>query len=452
MGAVESIACPLTLRHGNGNLGAMRGGVSGATVHPAGLPLHLREPSMILQRVSTLGFAALLAACANGPSRESRGGPSRYLYVWAGTGTRTVPGKDMITVVDANPSHASYGTVLAALTVDSSGLMPHHTEFAAPAHGALFANDYFGDKSFLIDFSSPTTPRLAARLDRVPHGRRLHSFARLPNGHVLATVQFGDSAVPGQPGGIAEFDSDGHLLRSSWSRDSTFPGARIRTYGITLVPSLDRIVTTSAPMDRERTADVVQVWRLSDLKLLKTLAVPRVPGDSAEEHPFEVRTLGDGSVMMNTYYCGFFHITGLGGDPKIARVLALPEPRDFGCSVPVLASHFLVMPIAYAHRYATIDIADPDHPKEIASLSTDTTFFPHWAALDPGSDRVVFTDQGDGKAQVRVAHLDRTTGRLSWDEGFKDAGAASPGISYDRARWPNGVKGMAMPHGAVFVP
>ena len=404
------------------------------------------------RRASALGFAALLAACAAGRTTGSSAGPSRYLYVWAGTGTRSAVGTDMITVVDANPQHATYGTVLAALTVDTSGRMPHHTEFAAPAHGALFANDYTGDKSFLIDFDTPTAPRLHARLDRVPNGRRLHSFARLPNGHVLATVQFGDSTIAGQPGGIAEFDADGHFLRSGWSRDSTFPGARIRTYGLTLIPALDRVVTTSAPMDAERTANVVQVWRLSDLRLLKTLPVPRVAGDSAEEDPFEVRTLADGSVMMNTYYCGFFHITDIGGDPKIARVLALAEPRDFGCSVPVVAGHFLVMPIAYAHRYATIDIADADHPKEIASLPTDSAFFPHWAALDPGSDRVVFTDQGDGKAQVRVAHLDRATGRLSWDDGFKDAGAASPGISYDRSSWPNGVKGMAMPHGAVFVP
>ncbi len=412
----------------------------------------MRSALEAVRPLSWVGSAVLLAACTVGRATASSGGPSRYLYVWAGTGTDTALGIDMITVVDANPLHATYGSVLAALTVDTSGHMPHHTEFSAPAHGALFANDYTGDKSFLIDFSAPTAPRLHARLDRVPNGRRLHSFARLPNGHVLATVQFGDSTIAGQPGGIAEFDVDGHFLRSGWSRDSTFPGARIRTYGLTLIPSLDRIVTTSAPMDTERTANVVQVWRLSDLTLLKTLAVPRVAGDKAERHPFEVRTLADGSVMMNTYYCGFFHITGLAGDVKIARVLALPEPRNFGCSVPVLAGHFMVMPIAYAHRYATIDIADPDHPTEIASLPTDSAFFPHWASLDPGSDRVVFTDQGDGKAQVRVAHFDRATGRLRWDERFKDAGAASAGISYDRASWPNGVRGMAMPHGAVFVP
>ena len=407
---------------------------------------------MIARRASTLGLAVILAACGGGSPTRVGSGPSRYLYVWAGTGTDTVPGTDMMTVVDADPAHATYGSVLAAVTVDSSGRMPHHTEFDAPAQGALFANDYTGDKSFLIDFSTPEAPRLHARLDRVPNGRRLHSFARLSNGHVLATVQFGDSTIAGQPGGLAEFDADGHLLRTGWSRDSAFPGARIRTYALTTIPAIDRIVTTSAPMDTEHTAHVVQVWRLSDLTLLKTLAVPRVAGDSAEGMPFEVRTLADGSVMLNTYRCGFYHITDIGINPKITRVLALSEPQNFGCSVPVIAGHFMVVPIAYAHRYATIDIADPDHPKEVASFPTDSTFFPHWASLDPGSDRVVFTDQGDGKASVRIAHFDRQTGHLSWDDRFKAAGSAAIGISYDRASWPNGVKGMAMPHGAVFVP
>lgn len=112
----------------------------------------------------------------------------------------------------------------------------------------------------------------------------------------------------------------------------------------------------------------------------------------------------------------------------------------------------MIVPIAYAHRYATIDIADPEHPKEVASFPTDTTFFPHWAAVDPGSDRIVVTDQGDGQAMVKILHFDAATGRLSWDTTFKDPGATSPGVTYARASWPNGVRGMAMPHGAVFGP
>ena len=402
----------------------------------------------------TLGFAVLIAVALGARSTNLKPPtkPSRYLYVWAGAGHDSTTGLDMITVLDANPASKTYGAVLAALTVDSSGLMPHHIEYSLPAKGPLFANDYTGDKSFLIDFSTPLKPRLSARLAPVPGGRRVHTFIRLPDGNVLATYQFGDTTDAGKPGGLAEFDRQGRLVRSGSSRDGAFPGAHIRTYGLAVVPALDRAVSTSSPMDNEKTADVIQVWRLSDLKLLKTIEVPIVAGDSAQRYPFEMRPLADGSVFMNSYACGFFRITDLTTNPKITRVLALPEPKNFGCSVPLIAGKFWIMPIAYAHRYATIDISDPDHAKEVASFPTDTTFFPHWIAADPGSDRVVMTDQGDGAPFVAVAHLDRKTGLMSWDEAFRDHGAAKHGVSYNRPSWPNGLKGMAMPHGALFVP
>lgn len=406
---------------------------------------------MTLRYRSTPALLALLiVGCGGTGDRPVSAAPARYLYVWAGTGNDSTDGITMMTVLDANPASATYATILAALPVDSTGRMPHHTEFTLPPNGPLFANDFTGDKSFLIDFSTPEAPRLAGRVARVPGGRKLHSFARLTNGHVLATVQFGDGSVPGDPGGLAEFDGQGNLVRSGWSRDSTFPGARIRTYALTAVPEVDRVVTTSSPMDSEKAAHVIQIWRLSDLALLKTLAVPEASGDSAHMYPFEVRTLADGTVMLNTYLCGFFRISDLGGSPRIDRVMTLP--RNVGCSVPVIVDSLMIMPIAYSHRYATINIADPAHPREIASFATDSTFFPHWATVDPGSDRLVVTDQGDGPPMVRIMHLDRSTGRLSWDQSFRDRGATAPGVSYHRASWPNGMKGMAMPHGALFVP
>lgn len=407
---------------------------------------------MTFARGMGLLLAVLPVACAGNDDKAGGPVPSHYLYVWGGTGNDTTKGVDMMTVLDADPASDTYGAVLTALTMDSNGRMPHHTEFSAPTTGVLFANDFSADESFLVDFSEPALPRRAGRLAKVPGGRKVHSFERLTNGHVLATVQFGDSTVPGQPGGIAEFDALGNLVRQAWSRDSTFRGAKIRTYALAVVAAADRIVTTSSPMDDEITANVIQVWRLSDLTLLKTLAVPQVKGDSAHMFPFEVRALSDGSVLMNSYYCGFFHVTNLSGDPKIERVMSMPLPQNIGCAVPVIAGHFMVMPIAFAHRYATIDISDPTHPREVASFPTDTTFFPHWSSADPTSDRIVFTDQGNGPPMVKLAHFDRTTGTLSWDEKFRDAGASTPGVSYNKATWPNGVTGMVMPHGAVFVP
>ena len=410
------------------------------------------KPHSCTTFVISLLCSLVVAGCVAKESDNTAAAPSRYLYVWAGTGHDSTRGLDMVTVLDANPASAGYGGVISALTVDSSGLMPHHTEVVLPAKGPLFANDYNGDMSYMIDFSDPVNPRSDGRIAPVPGGRKVHSFDRLPNGNVLATYQFGDGKVKGDPGGLAEFDSQGKLVRSGSSRDPAFPDSAIRTYALAVFPKIDRVVTTSSPMEFVRTANVVQVWRLSDLHLLETLAVPQVAGDSAGMYPFEVRALDDGSALLNTYYCGFYHVTNLDTKPRIARVMAMPQPANIGCSVPLIVGKFWIMPIAYGHRFATLDISDPSHPKEIASFPTDTTFFPHWISADPKSDRVVFSDQGDGPPMVMMAHLDKTTGALTWDESFRDPGAKKPGVSYKRPVWPNGVKGMVMPHGSLFVP
>ena len=156
------------------------------------------------------------------------------------------------------------------------------------------------------------------------------------------------------------------------------------------------------------------------------------------------------TVLMNTYTCGFHRISDLDKEPKIERVMRM-EKKNFGCSVPVMAGKYMLMPIAYAHRFATLDISDPAHPKEVSSVATDSTFFPHWAAIEPGTDRVVFSDQGDGRPLIMIGQLDRLTGRLRIDERFKDPNSPSAGVSYQRELWPNGYKGMLMPHGALFV-
>lgn len=404
-------------------------------------------------RSLVLALTMVLIAAAAYASQSPK--PSRYLYVWAGTGDPKTKGVNSLVVIDADPSSSKYGTVINALTVDSSGSVPHHTEFELPKSGKFFLNDYGADRSYMIDFSDPAKPRLAGRAATVPkaQGHMMHSFARLPNGNVLATVQHGAMNVEGHPGGLAELDGAGKLVRYGSSQDPAFPGAHIRTYALTTLPAIDRVVTTSSPMDSEKTADVVQVWRLSDLKLLKTLQVPEVATDSAHRYPFEVRTLGDGrTVMLNTYYCGFYRITGIESEPKIERVLLMEHPKNIGCSVPIIAGKFMVMPIAYAHRFATLDISDPARPVEVGSVEMDSTFFPHWIARDPGSDRVVVTDQGDGPPMVMLGRFDANTGKLTWDERFRDAGSAKPGVSFMNVRWPNGVKGKATPHGAVFVP
>jgi len=416
-----------------------------------------------LRRAVVLLAATVTVGCSTRQAHSSVT-PARYLFIWAGPhGSDSAAGdlrhrnagvSDFLAVLDADPASATYGKVLASDAVGIAGAMAHHTEYTLPAGRALFASDYMTGKVFLLDLADPLAPRLAHRIDSVPGFRRPHSFARLPSGNVVASLQFGNGSVPGDPGGLAEFDPAGRLLRSASAADSAFPGARIRTYGLEVLPAIDRAVTTSSPMDAERTADVIQIWRLSDFHLLRTMLVPAVAGDSIHYYPFEIRALPDGrTALLNTYYCGFYLLTGLETEsPKVALVHSMREPRRVGCAVPVVAGPYWVMPIAYDHRVVSLDLREPSHPIEVSALQTDSTFLPHWAAVDPGSDRVVIVGQDDGEARVLMARLDRTTGRLSWDEGFRDANSARRGVSFDRRLWPHGVVTAAMPHAALFGP
>lgn len=393
---------------------------------------------------------ALIGLLSLGAAAPTSFKPAKFLYVWTGAGHHDAKGPAMIAVFDADPDSRSYGSLVDVLTVDSAGAMPHHTEFSPPANAkSFFANDFGADRSYVIDFSTAAKPRLAGKVKSVPGARAMHSFARLPNGNVIATLQFGDGKREGDPGALAELDPNGRLVRSGSSADDEFPSSRIRTYGVTALPKIDRAITTSTPMGNEVTEHVVQVWRLSDLKLLKTLRVPKVEGDTAHMYPFELRTMADGrTAFLNSYMCGFYRISDLETSPKIERTIVLP---DVGCSVPHISGNLMVMPIAYSHRIVTFDISDPGKPVELSSMATDTTFFPHWVSGDPGSDRLVMTDQGDGSPRIMIAKIDRASGKITWDEKFKDPGSNKPGVSLENVNWPNGVKGKVMAHGALFI-
>lgn len=394
-----------------------------------------------------------LAGCSPREAPPQAPVPARYLYVWAGTGHGT-GGSNFIAVLDVRPESATYGQIVGTSDAVPGGMMPHHTEFVLPPSGKYFANDFMAGKNFLVDASVPESPRVTPTPETASGFRRPHSFKRLDGSRVLMTLQFGDSTRAGNPGGLALVDSAGNVLRASSSFDSAMPHAAIRTYAIEALPGIDRVLTTSAPMDSEHTADVVQIWRLSDLTLLKTIPIPGLAGDSVERYPFEVRGMEDGkTLLLNSYYCGFYRIAGLDSAvPTVELVLAMREPRRIGCSVPLVLGRFWIMPIAYAHTIVTLDISDPAHPVEVAAFPTDSTFFPHWIAADPGSDRLVVTEQGDGPPRVLMVRLDPATGRLSWDERFRDADSTGRGVSFSRARWSNGLTGHAIPHGALFVP
>lgn len=176
-----------------------------------------------------------------------------------------------------------------------------------------------------------------------------HSYLRLPNGHVLATFQHAhDSMNPealGKHGGLVEIDDTGKVIRSASSADPAFPDALLTPYSLVVLPELDRVVSTNSAMDDEDLFRglTYQVWRLSDLKLLKTMYF-----DQGDEHyggisPEEPRLGHDGAIYVQTLACGVERITGVGnGEPKSQLVYSFPASF---CGVPTIVGHYLLQSV-----------------------------------------------------------------------------------------------------------
>jgi hypothetical protein len=411
--------------------------------------IHLRQHVIAL----VVLLAALSAACSKSGDRASQ-----YLFVWAGPRSsdssaamsNAMGANDFLAVLDADGTSPTYGKTLATHEVGTPGMMAHHMELSLPVGHPVFTSDYITGQIFLVDVDNPLAPRVARRIDSVPGFRSPHSFARLQNGNVIVAMQFGNKTVAGDPGGLVEFDATGNFSRATSAADTAFRGARIRPNGIELMPAIDRIVTTSMPMDDERTADVIQVWQLSGLRLLHTLAMPIPAGDTGSVLPYDARVLADGrTAMVDTYYCRLYRVTDVASDqPRIELVHTLEHVRREGCAVAVAAGHYWVVPVAYGRAIVSLDVSDPAHPVEVSTLRTDSTFFPHWLSVDPGSDRIVINSADDGESRVLIAHLNRATGQLSWDDRFQDAGSSRRGVSVDGAS----TRGKVMAHAAVFGP
>ncbi len=379
--------------------------------------------------------------------------PAAYLFAWAGDQDEREGDSNFLAVIDVYPASATYRQIVATAPIGTVGGMPHHSEAEMPPDGhPLFANAFMAGRSWLFDLRNPLEPTAVGEVDSVPGYHMPHSFLRVADGTVLATMQFGAHDAAGQPGGLARFAPDGRLLGISSSADPAFEGAEIRTYALDASEVIDRVVTTSSPMEDVRTADVIQLWRLSDLTHLKTIAVPEAESDSAWRYPFEVKFLEDRrTAMMSTFYCGFYLLTDLDSDePRIERVMTFEHPKYLQCGVPVVISHYWLMPVTGAREVVVLDIADPRAPTVVSRLTGDSTFTPHWAARDPGSDRVVFTSHADEDPRVLLARFDSRTGALTWDETFRDPATGRLGVSFKRADWPHGASGSAMPHGVLF--
>jgi hypothetical protein len=391
-----------------------------------------------------------LAATAAEPATK----PGQYLFVWSGDQEKT--GNNFLAVIDADPASPGYGRLVTSAATGQKGVNPHHTEYAMPAGGMLFANDHGANRTFVFDLRDPLKPRVAAAFGSLAGFAMPHSFARLPNGNVLASFQYpdhgghhvGSMVMAGTSGGLVEIDNDGKAVRSASNADPAFPDAGLLPYSLAVLPDIDRVFVTNSPMgdDYLLTSNTYQLFRLSDLKLVGTYRFD--PGDKLSGHisPEEPRIGPDGAAYVQTLSCGIQRVTGMDGPSPRAR-LVHQFPGSW-CGVPTIIGHYLVQSVPSIHGFIVLDIANGDRPVEVSRLTISDSYDAHWTAWDPASRRLVVTS-GKAGDRMYLLKLDETTGALSIDESFRDADG-KPGFSFAKRAWPHGWTGEGRPHGAVF--
>ncbi len=387
-----------------------------------------------------------------------RAAPSHghFLFAWTGdadTGSSSKRGNDFLAVIDADPASPSYGRLIATLATDQPTKLVHHTEYVMPEGGMLFANDHEAGRTFLFDLRDPTHPTLAGSSMEMDGYMHPHSYLRLPNGHVLATYQHthhvNDKATSHHSGGLVELDEQGRFVRASGTADPAFPNALLTPYSLVVLPQIDRVVSTDSSMEfADGYGTTYQVWRLSDLKLLRTESFD--PGDNLYGHadPEEPRLAPDGSVLVQTFSCGVQHITGLPEDrPKAQLVYTFPGG---GCGVPTIVGHYWIQSDRITHGLIVLDIADPAKPVEVSRLDLGSDYSPHWTGWDAKTGRLVVTPNADSPThRLYLVKIDQSTGRLTMDTAFHDQ-HGKPGFDFDNREWPQGWTGSGAPHGVVF--
>ncbi len=396
---------------------------------------------------------AVLAGCA-APAEKTSPAPA-YLYVWSGSSDSTQRAAFMA-VFDLRPGTATTGKIVKVVYA-GPGTSPHHTEHQLESDGVLFANDFGTGTTYRFDLSTPGDPKLLGSFTSAGPFAYPHSFVRLANGDRLVTYQ--KKIDESEPGGLAELTPDGSVVRYASAATTTVDSTQLVPYSLAVLPAMDRVVSTSTSMT-EIVGVNVQVWRLSDLTLLQTLAVPL-----ADEHathspeaqhlmdselhisghhmlPGEPRTLADGkTVMFGTFTCGLYRMTDIATAPKVEFVYSYP---GLWCAVPVVVGNYWVWTIPEAHAVVSLDVSDPGKPREVSRLVLGETVEPHWIARDESGTRLVMNTGGHGgDARMYLLRIDPETGALSRDPEL-------PVLEMGMVEVPGIGEVAAKPHGAVF--
>ena len=400
-------------------------------------------------------LSIIAVGAAAGCGRQATPAPApapadAWLAAWtasADTAHRTA----FLAVFDLRPGSATFGRVVRVVPAGPGSRGTHHTEHLLQSDGLLFADDFGTGRSYVFDLNDPAHASLHSTFTTAGPFGWPHSYVRLANGDRLVTYQFQASKFDRPPGGLAQVRTDGSVVRWSAAHTEAAPDTEVTPYSLEVLPALDRVVSTSTSMV-DSTGVHVQVWRLSDLALLRTLRIPSTRphamdhampmGDAMPRHlfPGEPRLLADGkTVMLATFSCGMFTVTGLAtDDPVVTPVYAFP---GVDCAVPVTMGRWWLQTVPALHAVVVLDISNPAEPREASRLVLGDSVAPHWLSADRSGRRLVM-DTGGGH-QLYLLRFDPRTGAITRDPSL-------PVLDMSSVEVPGVGTLTGVPHGAVF--
>lgn len=437
-----------------------------------------------MRKFPFVAFAALLGftSCSD-PAPQSTiklSGASPYMLLLVGD--QDEQDEDFIAVINVDPASPTRGQPIGSTPIGHKASMVHHMEYIAPPKGEpIFMNGHHHELSMIVDFSDPANPKISGTFKPPAPLRFPHDYARTQSGTRLvgflrsegASSDPGERMSPGNHGGIAEYSMQGDLIRSASAAAPGYSKA-IRPYAFAQLPEIDRITVTSAPMMEQSWADVIQIYRYSDFKLLHTLDLE--VGVDYEGNPVEglngaafgQHVLEDGSIFLNSYGCNFYNLTAVETDtPQLDLVYSLEtDPADNpsqirgACGIPLLIGQYWIQPLGKKKQVVVLDISEPASPKEVFRFDTPEGFAPHWLGKDPAGNRLILGAELGGEQGFYMLRFDERSGRIEFDPDFADYRSDSPFnffrsksvgyISLDREQWPHGPTGTAWGHAAVF--
>ncbi|TFG51502.1 MAG: hypothetical protein E4H38_01455 [Gemmatimonadales bacterium] len=428
--------------------------------------------------LSLAGCSAAVALIAGSAAcRPAEPTAGSYLVAWTEDADREA--SDFLAVIDADRQSPGYGTVVASVPTGVTGTQPHHVEHAYTDGRSLFASSFGGNRMFRFGLDDPRHPQFLGEVHPPAELAYSHSFDRLPDGDVLATMQARDADDIG-PGGLVRFHDDGSVVAWASGATASVVDAEVRPDSLTALPALDRIVSGSALMPLPRWHSMtqaafapvmagsaphnIQLWSLSGLKLLATASLEPPAGDfvprpacfedmarcSPNLFPMDPRALEDGkTVMIETVTCGLYRVRSL--EPESFGADFVYRFDGAGCTVPLRIGHFWVQPAMYSARVLVLDLSDPSHHVEVSRHQFAEGATAPWLSYDERGHRIVVTHIGPAEQRIYLLDFDPATGAIALDEGFRDPGSDRPGVTFQRDAWPHGRTGPAVPHGTVFV-